>query len=348
MLGVLLDRQFGRQSSPRPWANRRRLASGLCAAYLLLLFVAGLSTPAAAQRTINLSMPATINEPAAGGSVDLPITLSLSSGVSRGNHEVRITLRSQGRINWVQIVAGMTIDANQKESTYIIFRIFHTPGDQSGETITVEISEVPDDPLSNHGLALGTSTATATIINYTPPPPKPKVSIADASATEGLAVAFTVSVSPTHTKAMTLSYATADGTATTADSDYTGTSSGSVTIPANAPSASISVATGNDTKDESDETFTVTLSGAPTDVILTRATATGTINDNDEPPPPVVSIAGGSAITEGGTATFSLSATPKPPASITVNVNVEQTGNFAANGQTGTRQVTIGTDGTAA
>ncbi len=40
MLGGLLDRQFGRQSNPRPWANRRRLVPGLCAAYLLLLFVA--------------------------------------------------------------------------------------------------------------------------------------------------------------------------------------------------------------------------------------------------------------------------------------------------------------------
>ena len=148
---------------------------------------------------------------------------------------------------------------------------------------------------------------------------------------------------------MTLSYATTDGTATTADSDYTGTSSGSLTIAANTASASFTVATGNDSKDEANETFTVTLSGAPAGVDITRATATGTITDNDDPPPqtPEVRITGGSAITEGGTAMFTLNATPAPPASITVNVNVGQTGSFAQSGQTGAKQVTLGTSGTA-
>ena len=56
---------------------------------------------------------------------------------------------------------------------------------------------------------------------------------------------------------------------------------------------------------------------------------------------PVVSISGGAAVTEGGTATFTLSASPVPVADITVKVDV-QAGNFAQSGQ---RSVTIGTGG---
>ena len=59
-----------------------------------------------------------------------------------------------------------------------------------------------------------------------------------------------------------------------------------------------------------------------------------------------MSIAGGGDITEGATATFTLSATPAPASALTVPVQVTQSGSFAQSGQTGTKQVTVGTDGT--
>ena len=62
---------------------------------------------------------------------------------------------------------------------------------------------------------------------------------------------------------------------------------------------------------------------------------------------PVVSVAGSAAVTEGSTASFTLTASPAPSATISVNVNVAQTGSFAASGQTGTRTVAVGTGGTA-
>ncbi len=61
---------------------------------------------------------------------------------------------------------------------------------------------------------------------------------------------------------------------------------------------------------------------------------------------PVVSIAGGSAVTEGGDATFTLSASPAPSTAIAVAVEVADSGDFATDGQTGVRTVTVGTDGT--
>ncbi len=53
------------------------------------------------------------------------------------------------------------------------------------------------------------------------------------------------------------------------------------------------------------------------------------------PPPtsdPVITISGGSGITEGGTASFTITASPAPASAITVNIGVSQTGDFGATG----------------
>ena len=69
----------------------------------------------------------------------------------------------------------------------------------------------------------------------------------------------------------------------------------------------------------------------------------------DPPPPPVaipeVSITKGSDITEGGKATFTLTATPKQSAEFYVSLTVSQSGAFSS--ATGTRNVTIDESGTA-
>ena len=69
----------------------------------------------------------------------------------------------------------------------------------------------------------------------------------------------------------------------------------------------------------------------------------------DPPPPPVaipeVSITKGSDITEGGKATFTLTATPKQSAEFYVSLTVTQSGTFSS--ATGTRNVTIDELGTA-
>ena len=65
--------------------------------------------------------------------------------------------------------------------------------------------------------------------------------------------------------------------------------------------------------------------------------------DNPPPPTPEISIAADGDITEGGVATFTISANPSPAEAITLNVSVTQNGDFG--GTTGTRTVTIGTDG---
>ena len=59
---------------------------------------------------------------------------------------------------------------------------------------------------------------------------------------------------------------------------------------------------------------------------------------------PSVSVSGGSAVTEGAAATFTVTASPAPSAAITVNVTVSSVGGFAA---AATRTVTIPTAGSA-
>lgn len=71
------------------------------------------------------------------------------------------------------------------------------------------------------------------------------------------------------------------------------------------------------------------------------------ISDNDDPVMPTIGIGPASTpIDEGSTATFTLTATPPPAAPLRVSVTVGQTGDFLADGQTGTLTVTIGTAGT--
>ncbi|MYF19282.1 MAG: hypothetical protein F4218_01230, partial [Synechococcus sp. SB0677_bin_5] len=61
---------------------------------------------------------------------------------------------------------------------------------------------------------------------------------------------------------------------------------------------------------------------------------------------PSVTITGGPAeISEGSTASFTLTANPAPSASFTVTVNVTDSGDFATAGQSGSRTVSIGPDG---
>ena len=112
---------------------------------------------------------------------------------------------------------------------------------------------------------------------------------------------------------------------------------------------SLTVATQDDNVDEPAGTITAAIrSGSGYSPHGSDSTAAVRVSDNDDPPPgiPVISISAGGAVTEGGTATFSLTADPVPAAGIDVDVTVTDSGAFAAAGQAGARTVTIGTDGT--
>ena len=83
---------------------------------------------------------------------------------------------------------------------------------------------------------------------------------------------------------------------------------------------------------------TLTLNGGSGYTVGSLSSETVTVTDNDEPrqplllPDPEVSITAGRRITEGGTATFTITANPAPSSPITVNVGVSENGDFGASG----------------
>ena len=125
-----------------------------------------------------------------------------------------------------------------------------------------------------------------------------------------------------------------------------GAGSRQLTLAAGATSATLTLATADDGVDEPDGSVSVTLdAGAGYTLAAGQAVGTVAVRDNDEP---VVSIAAGSGVTEGAPAAFTLTANPAPHAALTVSLAVTQSGDYAASGQTGSREVIIPTGGSIA
>ena len=104
------------------------------------------------------------------------------------------------------------------------------------------------------------------------------------------------------------------------------------------------MSTTDDNVDEPDGSVTLTVNtGSDYTVSSTQGAATVAVSDNDDAPTPVVSITGGSGITEGGDATFTVTASPAPAADLAVSVTVSQSGDYGAT--TGQRTVTVPTSG---
>ena len=177
----------------------------------------------------------------------------------------------------------------------------------------------------------------------------PEITVTGGSGiTEGDDAVFTVSASAAPAANLPVSLTvTDDGT-----SDFLAQSeegNRTVTILAGQTSATLTMSTEEDSTDEGDGSVTATVVSATGYQIGSPSSATVAVSDDDNPPvvTPVVSVSGGSAITEGSTASFTLTATPAPQAALTVEVTVEDSGAFAASGESGAQQVTLGTTGTA-
>ena len=212
--------------------------------------------------------------------------------------------------------------------------------DEANGTITVTAADGEGYVVSESG---GSASLT---VNDNDDAPIPVISISPDSAAidEGASARFTLMAEPPPATSLQVSV-TASQTGDFAASGETG--SRTVTIGTNGR-GTLSVATDDDATDEANGTITVTAADGEGYVVSeSGGSASLTVNDNDDAPMPVISINPvSSTIDEGGTATFSLTASPPPVAPLEVSVTVSQTGDFAASGETGSRTVTIGTDGT--
>ena len=162
----------------------------------------------------------------------------------------------------------------------------------------------------------------------------PEISItAGANITEGGDATFTVTATPSPS-------ADLDVTVDVSQSgDYASTGSQTVTIPTTG-SQTLTVTTTDDAIDEANGSVTATIStGTGYTVSSSASAATVAVSDDDIPE---ISITAGTAITEGGDATFTITATPTPSADLDVTVEVSQSGDYAS---TGSQTVTIPSTG---
>ena len=171
--------------------------------------------------------------------------------------------------------------------------------------------------------------------------PAVTVSAGTSPVTEGGDAVFTVTATPAPSAdlAVTVTVAT--------DGDW-GVSAGprTVTIPTSG-SATLTLATAGDSVDEPDGSVTATVQTGSGYTVGAPASGTVSVQDDDEPPPdtPAVTLSAGSAVTEGGSATFTLTASPAPAADLAVSVTVAATGAYGI--AAGPQTVTIPTTGIA-
>ncbi len=231
-------------------------------------------------------------------------------------------------------------------------RVLAALGVDTGETaMTVADAQAVKARIDNArwGRTVRTLQAMAQCDIDPPPVPAvdPEVSIAaGGGVTEGGDATFTVTADPAPSAALTVNV-------TVAQTGDFGAAAGTrqVTVPTSG-TAALTVATVNDSADEADGSVTVTVDGGTGYTVSSAAgiASVGVADDDDPPPPPVVdsvvSITAVGGVTEGGDATFTLTADPAPSSPLMVTVSVAQSGDFGVS--PGSRTVTVPISGSAA
>ncbi|MDE0196454.1 MAG: hypothetical protein OXP08_12985, partial [bacterium] len=167
--------------------------------------------------------------------------------------------------------------------------------------------------------------------------PLPEVTVAAGSAaTEGGSVSFVFTASPAPAAALPVSVTVAT------QGDY-GITAGTrtVTIPTSG-TYTLTLSTTDDSEDEEDGSVGVTIGAGTNYRVGAPASGTVAVSDNDDPLP-TVTIAGGTGITEGGTAVFTVTRTGATTDPLTVNLDISDaaSSNFLDSNREGRKTVTI-------
>ncbi len=234
---------------------------------------------------------------------------------------------------------GFTVPAGENSYQFAVSTA-DDGDDEANGSISVQVLEYPHQSTLYGWHTVGSSSsATVSVADNDADLPTVSVS-AGAEVSEGGTARFTLTASPGLTTALSVKVRVAQ------TGDF-GTVTGlrTVSMPTSG-SASFTVTTADDSLDEADGQVSVEVldgsgywAGSPSTASVSVA------DDDDPPPPPVVSITGGSAATEGGDASFTVSVDPAPADQLPVTVTVTASGDYGA--VTGTRTVTVPTGGTA-
>ena len=148
----------------------------------------------------------------------------------------------------------------------------------------------------------------------------PVVTIAAGASpvTEGGNAVFTLTASPPPPADLTVTVGVS------AAGDYgIASASRTVTIPTTG-SVTLTLATADDSADEPDGSVTVTVNDGAGYTVGSSASGTVAVQDDDLPPPAVSITAAAASITEGGAASFTLSADRAPDADLTITLSVTE------------------------
>ena len=163
-----------------------------------------------------------------------------------------------------------------------------------------------------------------------PPPATPVVTISGgAGITEGGTASFTITANPAPASPITVNIGVSESGSWGAN--------GASTVTVSGASTSYTIATSDDNVDEPNGSVTAAVQSGTGYDVGSPSSASVNVTDNDDAPPPppatpVVTISGGAGITEGGTASFTITANPAPASPITVNIGVSESGSWGANG----------------
>ena len=209
-----------------------------------------------------------------------------------------------------------------------------TTGDTADEpdgSVTVTVADGP-------GYTVG-SSASGTVAVRDDDEPLPEVTIAAGASpvTEGGDAVFTLTASPLPASPLSVSVTVA------ASGDYgIAGASRTVTIPTTG-SFTLTLATADDATDEPDGSVTVTVTDGAGYTVGSSASGTVSVRDDDLPPPAVSIAAAAASVTEGGAASFTVTADRAPDADLTVTLAVTEAAgsDHVAADDEGTATVTI-------
>ena len=252
-------------------------------------------------------------KPAASLPVSVTVAAVGSYGVTAGKRTV--TIPSSGSAKLTLSTTGDAVD-------------------EADGSVTVTVG-------TGNGYTVGIASSGTVAILDDDDPPLPEVTIAAdaASKTEGAAASFTLTADPKPAASLPVSV-----TVATVGSYGVTAGKRTVTIPSSG-STTLTLSTTGDAVDEPDGSVTVTVNaGSGYTVSSSRSSGTVSILDDDLPPQPEVTIAADAASkTEGAAASFTLTADPKPAASLPVSVTVAAVGSYGITA--GKRTVTIPSSG---
>ena len=273
------------------------------------------------------------------------ITVNYTVGGTAGSSDFSIsgsgTVTVAANATSVNIPVGITDDSVAENSETVILTLSSGTGYNLGSANVHTLTITDDD------------TAT------------PALSISgDGAVTEGSEAVFTVTASAAQGGSQRVLYILSDATGSDFLDDALEGDNSSFFFPRNETSYSLRIATTDDSVEEQsgDITVTLRLRNGSNYVLGSPFSATVRVNDDDSgtpPPPPEpvepvvtlprVSISGGGAVTEGGDAVFTLTVSPPPPAgeTVTVAVQVSQSGRVVASGESGRRTVVVDDRGAA-